>query len=628
MKISKLILLLSINIFISSCNNQNNVLPTKIDNPIKDDNKQQNTSPKNISDNDDTKIDKEFFISDPKNNLQTNTDISVNKDGNTIVSWTSHSSNTKVEIYARIYDKEYKPLTSPFKVNENEIATELGTLSIKTSKYKSYTNSDSDGNFTISWVNEGKLCIKVYSSNGKQIKNEFTPKINVDDEIFDLSSDQSSPKPIVSLKNGNSFVIYENRSQVDYSNANDFISTNCVFFDKNFNQIGKTIKLKIFSGRTFIGSYDEDKILILFLDNNNFLKVLRFDSKGNKIGEEFTVLDNNVLSINFDIHINNDGSFFVSYYKNPIMQNDLYLRKYGVDNKEVNQEKKINTIDLNSNSLNPIMSFSPYINVSDFQNNSFAFVWGEELLERPIGNIYLRRFDDKFEPKEKEIQVNYFYKGFNATPNVSINNDKNILVTWSNWNDNKNTFQIFGRKYNLDNPFPTDDKSLIPEEKVNCNLQIKNNKEESWDKNMIIKVKIEDKTLIIDSKEKYLDLLEKNKDIKNLENVKTITVNGNSVDSFPSIVFRLKNSFCLDELNKKYKFSSSRSNFGFNYVSSKMAGDNIQSLLKNKFRNINIKEVEFSSISALFDYYLFLELSINHKDLFEDLYLEGFFVVG
>ena len=55
-----------------------------------------------------------------------------------------------------------------------------------------------------------------------------------------------------------------------------------------------------------------------------------------------------------------------------------------------------------------------------------------------------------------------------------------------------------------------------------------------------------------------------------------------------------------------------------------MAGTNIQTLLKNKFINTNIKEVEFSSISALFDYYLFLELSTNYPDLFEDLYLEGF----
>lgn len=569
----------------------------------------------------------EFKIGKSRSSFQGEVSTVLNDDGSSITTWSALEGSV-INIYAQMYNKEFKPEGDEFKVNTLDIASNEGTYVpiIKYMYVSPKVISDNDNGFIISWTNNGKLYLRKYDKNGYASNPEFNPKFSLKGEQFDVIGSQRDKNIILPDKNGGYFIIGGGYAGQDFSPGYGQV------YDKSFNPVNDLIKIPSDPVSTYGGRDKQGNILLVFWKYDTSIGNLslygqRYKADATPLGEIFKIKD---ISRSFPkmigFSMDGNGNFVLAgenQANNPVNNNsinrDVYFEKYDSNNNQINFEP-VNTKSLESSNL-------PITEVSMNENGDFVVTWGDEGIDHAKGDIYARRYDKNGQPKEKEFKVNYISKGFKAKPEISLNNNGDFLIAWPNWNDNQNSFDIYARKYNINKALPNDDPALIPKENINCQPdeaqanEIKNQK--SYTGELKIKVKNNDQVIELKSKEDFENII---KNTTSDPDLMQITINGQSyMYSTSTITIRLNKSGCFDEIFAKYGIKNTNDLSGFSYIYSdykKAPVDKFEELLR-KFivkENLQVSEIEFSTPKALAAFALYMELKLNYSYLFENLY--------
>lgn len=563
-------------------------------------------------------FDSEFKVGKTRNSFQGEACTILMDDGSSITSW-SAIEDSLINIYAQIYDKELKPIGDEFKVNTININKNEETYfeGMKKLYISPQVVKDNNG-FIISWTYNGKIYLRKYDKNAYAEKPEINLRVDIDGYKTILSSSYRDRNIILPNKNGNYFIL-----------GGESIPGYGQLYDKDFNPIGGLIKLPAGVGFSYGAIDKQDNILLVFWDYNNLPSVTglygqRYDSNLSLVGEKFKIDDisnNSYKVMGFDIDQN--GNFVLAgEVRNQEGTNwDIRFQKYSSSNIKLSSDV-VNTVPLNFN-------HQPSTKVSMNDNGDFVITWGEESNNYSKTDIYARAYDKNGLPKGKDFKVNYLTKGFKSKPDVSLNNNGDFLITWSNWNDNQNAYEIYSRKYNINEKLPFDDPNLIPKENINCKPDEAQaneiNNQKSYTGDLKVKVYYRNKLIELKSKDDYQNLL----DINSSTNLLQVTINGKPyMYNTLGLQFKLKKSGCFDEILSKYGIKSNTlSGYYFSYLNYQKAPiDKFQNLLR-KFiikEKLEVNEIEFSSPQALAAFATYMELKLNYYYIFDYLSFDYF----
>ncbi|MEK7431570.1 MAG: hypothetical protein AABZ74_00440 [Cyanobacteriota bacterium] len=573
-------------------------------------------------------FDKDFKVSNTRNELQLNSSIATSPKGS-VITWISYKKNTAYfNIYAQRLDTNFKPIGNEIKVNIREIdlSEERFTL-----YYSNFINSspkvamDKDGNFVIAFdfaefKKNAKLHLKRYTANGLPIGTEFEQNLT--------TSYYTSYIKLFSLDdNGNIFIIDNNGFQ---------------YIDKNNNTIQKEFTLEKGFEVSSVVSNEKGDLVFIFSKFDSESKIYNFyfqrhSKLGEKIGEIVKI--NNVkykYKSEIRASINNKGDLAFVYYRPdekiyPLYY--IYAQKYTLDNKENGNEIQIASVD-NSPNIKTILT----------NNDEIIVTWGEKELTEEKKNLSIKIIDKNGLEKESEFKANYLSKGRTVNQDISLF-DNNFLITWSNWNEIKNDFSIYARKYNLSEKIKKDDPNLIVKEKIDCSNSSSEvniiNKQEEYKGDLKITVLVNNEQIEINNKTTLQELYKKYPNFLGHDSSINALLDKNHVHT-DGMTIRPNNLYCLDYINEKLGFYYIKGNFDFYYPVinyKKINLDNIQDLLlryindKNKralpgyadfiYGNEDIKSIEFEDLDSLANFWLFLDLKLNYSYIFKDLYLKA-----
>lgn len=547
----------------------------------------------------------EFKVGKDRTTFQGEVSSILMDDGTSVITWVA-VEGTSLNIYAQRFNKEFKLEGDEFKVNTINIERNQDSFNeiIKASSIKPQVVADNTNGFVIVWLNNNKLFLRKYDKTGNATVPEFNPKFNLNGQESNITIGSS----VLATGNGNFLIT----GSAQYYGEDGALSHGQIF-DSNFKPISKLIKIPTTPSRIYPVKDVNGNILLVCLKYNESTGRFefygqRYDSSLNPIKTEFKINEiSNDLSHYASFSTDKDGNIsFVGEHRGESFDIwNLFLYRYDSNNNPISSSM-VNTEKINFSQL-PI----PKISVND--NGDFVVAWGEEDTNHRIGDIYARRYNKNGEPKEKEFKVNYLSRGFKAKPDVVLNNNGDFLITWCNLNDNQNAYQIYARKYNINQQLPFDDLAKIVNEITDCkpnSSQLNEiNNQQSYKGDLKIKVNSNGKVIELKSSQDYLNLQQ------------------STYPPTESLTFKIFKSDCLNDIVNKYGIKISNGLFGFNYMygydSNKISLDRFEELLRKYIVKNDIKLTEFSYVSAdaLRNFALYLELELNYKYLFEELYV-------
>lgn len=605
-------IVLMLSVILFSCNNQ-------IPNNSTLNNQNSNSvedNKNNQSNQTNVSITGEIKTGKSRNDTQGEVSVDINENGNSVITWAA-VEGSNLNIYAqRMFNN--KPVGDEIKVNSSNISANDETYSklIRVILVTPDVKVDSEGNFFVYW-SLGKLYIRKFDKNGNPIGNEFIPKYVSELGEFPYSGSQRGENVALLNKDDSFFILTGPISGIIPSNGTGNL------FDKNLNVIAEKVSMPFDPTRSFV-TYDKDNNMIFvfwkYEDQFN-LYAQRYTKDLKPIGSDFKLLNlgsdyNKKVSLSSD----SNGSFIYTGEKSEkeSLKWNVYANIYDQTN---NLLKEIKVNEGTAVDTATGMQFLPRSRVSMNSKGDFIVTWGDENLNKNSGQIYARKFDKNGNPIESQFKVNYLSYGNQAKPDIDMNDKGDTIIAWANWNDNDSEFQIYSRQYNFYNQTKPDNPTLVPPQKTSC---VPEKSQPIYNGDLKIKVRVNGQPIEIKNAD----------DIKKLTFTDTVyrynvSINGAISDGFRNdITLAMKKDGCLDQIVKPYTKNIFTGSFGFNYLTidyTKAPVNKIEELVRkySKTLNTDIKEIEFSSPEALAIYSAYLDWKINYGYLFEHLYFPG-----
>ncbi len=317
----------------------------------------------------------EIRVNNHTENDQQHSKVAIDSEGNFVVVWESnHKARDDWEILAQRYDKFGNKVGEEFQVN---IETNLGQ------RYPDIA-MDAEGNFIVVWHSNqipgnNDIYAKIFYNNGNAKTGEIRVNTNIqNNQIF----------PAIATDNyGNFVVVWQ--------------------------------------------SYGQDGSAEIYAQ--------RFDSSGNKIGEEFRV---NTFTLNEQqlpkIAMDSNNNFIVAWqsYGQDGSLAGIYAQRFDNNGNKVGEEFRVNT-ETNNYQQNPAVAM--------FNDRSFVVVWGSEGQDSSEEAIYAQRFDSNGNKIGEEFRVNTGEINDQEFPAIDIDGGRNFVVTWSDWRSGNS--DIYGQRF-------------------------------------------------------------------------------------------------------------------------------------------------------------------------------------
>lgn len=215
-------------------------------------------------------------------NNQTKPEVDIDIDGRFVVTWIDERSG-KAEIYVQRFDSLANPLSNNFSVNDgNGELTEYSNPSIAVSF---------NGNFVITWLekqdNEFGIYAILYKHNGERVTNIF--KVN---NLNNSVDGYSTPDAGID-ENGNFVIVWEDLRQ---NKHRDIFAQR---FDTEGNKLGENFKVNgdnndRYHGSPSVSVFSNGRFIVSWIDERNYfydIYAQQFDDNGVPVAGNFMVND-------------------------------------------------------------------------------------------------------------------------------------------------------------------------------------------------------------------------------------------------------------------------------------------------------------------------------------------------
>ena len=228
---------------------------------------------------------------------------------------------------------------------------------------------------------------------------------------------------------GNTIVVYE---------SGDFVGTG--IFMKRYDENGQTITSQTRVNTEIIG--DQSNPAVASNADGDFVVVWhevygayediniygqRFDSDGNKEGNQFQVNNPGYYSVFPDVAMDANGNFTVTWHKieDAASNTYVYAQRFNANGTKEGPEFQINGTTFHQ--YNPAIAMSA--------NGDFIIVWDGPGNGENSEGIFGQRFDAAGNPTGAELHINDETAGSQKFPDIALASSGNFVVVWEDAND-------------------------------------------------------------------------------------------------------------------------------------------------------------------------------------------------
>ncbi len=416
------------------------------------------------------KVDSNFVINDEENFYRYKPTIASDSSGNFVVTWYDYRDN-----FARLYAQKF--------INNNMSGTNFKVSEDELNNSKSYVScaiNDND-NFTAAWLDyqeptEYSIYSRLIDSNEQPVYS--SKRVDID-SLSSLESD-----PAITVMDNGSFIIawtdYRNRNNQTFfqrydaegnplgGNINsdnkrtEYVPKVAELKDGNFLLIWREYLRSTYNQYEVLGqkyyktgeklgdpfiissierrgdAYDPDistnssgEFVVTWqkrYGSNYYIAASKFDADVNIVKNSFLVTDDTTsYKLKPKTGIDSLGNFAITYYGYINNNYDIYLNRYDSLAQELDSAIVVNDDD------NKATQYYPDISVNS--SGDCIITWYDY---RSTGGIYFQKYKnigskDSFEKVDSNIAVTDYYFP-NCSPSVSIQNNGEFVISWSEWN--------------------------------------------------------------------------------------------------------------------------------------------------------------------------------------------------
>lgn len=274
---------------------------------------------------------------------------------------------------------------------------------------------DREGNFAITWYGQGDdpdmpNGYGIFAQRFDKEENKVGEEFQVNNYVKD-----SQVLPSIAMNdNGDFIIIWEGflDSGVGVSGQR---------FGREGNRIDKEFLVRNYASNSKIAMNDNGFVITYQREDDIFAQ--RFDRNGNRIGDEIYVNTFRDDEQNYpNVTMNDNGDFIIAWYSYP---EDLFAQRFDRDGNKVGNEFLVGRYGVEGS--HPALASNDdgefIIAGSDSDNNRLG--------------IFAQRFDSAGNEIGKEFQVNSFESGWQWKPDLAMNNNGDIVITWESWDRNE-----------------------------------------------------------------------------------------------------------------------------------------------------------------------------------------------
>lgn len=384
----------------------------------------------------------ETTIPNDNSNNQSQTDVSMDEDGNYVVVWRQETTDPNLaDIYARLFEPDGTPKGVEFKINIANLENHQTPA----------VSRRANGDFIVVWKSNQQILAKKYDKNGVELLAET--EIAKDD--VDVFGNFTVSNPDVAIdKNGNYVIVYQQDYVADTRkvtmqlfNATDVLQKNTQLEDKSTSyHLPKTaiddngrfvVVMATYAGINSPGSVDDDSYDIAKQS---------FDNNGDLVGNITTVNTTTAdAQVTPDIAMDKDGNVFIAWTEvTGVGNGDIKGQYYKSNGDTDGVEFAVNATPFGEQLLTA---------VSMNADGDHIAVWESTVQDGDGSGIYSQYFDRNKNKQGDEFRVNTIATGNQQAAAVVLNQSGNVIYTWQ---ENRTDLDILHKRY-ISNPF---DESL------------------------------------------------------------------------------------------------------------------------------------------------------------------------
>jgi len=379
-----------------------------------------------------TTWDEEFQVNTYTSGDQKRPTVAVDNYGNFVITWSSEDQDGSDNgVYAQRFDKTGKQIGEEFQVNTYT----------NDSQFEPIVLMDAEGNFVIVWSSEdqdgsGKgIFAQRYDKNGLEIGDEFQVNTYTSENQYYHSA---------SMNDSGSFVVTWSSLYQDESQSGVYAQR----FDNSGNMIGDEIQVNTytdnFQNYSFVAINDSGSFIVSWSSQNQDgsqygVYAQRFDSSGKKIGDEFQV---NTYTENTQmlssVAMNETGDFVIAWqsFGQDGSGYSVNAQRYDSSGNKIGDEFQVNTYTEENQSAPSV--------VMDNEGN-FIIVWVSDDQDGAEQGIFAQKFLSDGSLDGDEFQLNTYTDDVQRYPFIAMNDSGANVIVWESFEQDGSDYGVFAR---------------------------------------------------------------------------------------------------------------------------------------------------------------------------------------
>lgn len=359
----------------------------------------------------------------------------------TVIVWSDSREHLNYSnIYAQLYDADWNPIDTNFRVNNDTAHTQHEAPSVTV---------DYGGNFIITWSDKRESFPNpdVYAQRYDKMGNPQNGNFKVNEDSPGHQLEEGGTVPVVDIDTvGNFLVLWQDNSDIDreilaqiYSQTGTPIGGNfSLIMDEGMrNQQNPQIAMNM-----------RGNFVVVWEDERGPHKVIfgqRYDEKGNPVGVNWQVSDISRIAHSPSVAIDPMGNFVVVWVSRDKfgVEDHIYARKYTNDGVPMGAEFKID-----SQTVAPKGFIKLIPSVAMNKEGNFIVVWEDYRNNSKYGDIYGQKFRADCPPIGSNFDINRIIMESEESPHIVMNEDGAFIVVWQQGRGGQALFDIYGQKFN------------------------------------------------------------------------------------------------------------------------------------------------------------------------------------
>lgn len=379
----------------------------------------------------------EFVVNTYQDSTQRDPQIERNAEGNYAVVWNSD--------FQVSYEAGGEIMLQLFNANDDKVEGEKFVNTVtEGDQERPALAMNSSGVFVVVWASKSNDPESIYDIKGRIYKNNES----IGDEfLINTTIEHSQSNPEVAIdENGDIVVVWESWYQ-DGSNKGVYGQR----FDSDGNKVGEEFRVNAET------QFSQGKPAVKYLENGNFIVVWESWKQDTAAPEGYGVYGkifaayNNVIKDEFRINTyTNDYQWFsdIETFGNEFVvawcsweqdghDGGIYMQKFNEEGDKAGNEVLVN-------SMTAYYQWLPRLKKTS--EDKFAIVWSSWQQDGNMEGVYSKIYNTEMKELTFETRVNNYTESFQWEPDLIAKSDFEILVVYSSWGIKENGYEIVAKR--------------------------------------------------------------------------------------------------------------------------------------------------------------------------------------